>query len=317
MACEIIKPDRILKELGELWIDTAKPDPGKPGTESGDDGLLRACSMTLISFVDDEEDSMALGETLALLMREHPSRSIVVRLREGEDFLESRVLAQCWKPFGHRKQICCEQVELTATMNHLQDVASVVGPLAVPDLPRLILLRSARVVRAGALRKILPLGDKLIVDSSRPGAPGFGELGAMLDSGHIAGDLAWTRITELRALIAHLLGETAPKAITIEYAGREAGPETRYLEAWLDGALPDTKVRIKGSGGEGPGTPLVIRIDDTIVIRPGVGCAEIEMGQLKQRASLAVGRDDELLNAELKIVVHDPVFERALNRITA
>jgi hypothetical protein len=41
------------------------------------------------------------------------------------------------------------------------------------------------------------------------------------------------------------------------------------------------------------------------------------MGQLKQRASLAVGRDDELLNAELKIVVHDPVFERALNRITA
>jgi len=317
MACEIIKPDRILKELGELWIDTAKPDPGKPGTESGDDGLLRACSMTLISFVDDEEDSMALGETLALLMREHPSRSIVVRLREGEDFLESRVLAQCWKPFGHRKQICCEQVELTATMNHLQDVASVVGPLAVPDLPRLILLRSARIVRAGALRKILPLADKIIVDSSRPGAPGFGELGAMLDSGHIAGDLAWTRITELRALIAHLLGETVPKVITIEYSGREAGPETRYLEAWLDGGLPDTHVRIKSGGGEGLGTPLVIRIDDTIVSRPGVGCAEIEMGALKQRASLAVGRDDELLSAELKIVVHDPVFERALNRITA
>lgn len=312
MACEIIKPDRILKELGDLWIDTAKPD-----TESGDDGLLRACSMTLVSFVDDEEDSMALGETLALLMREHPSRSIVVRLREGEDFLESRVLAQCWKPFGHRKQICCEQVELTATMNHLQDVASVVGPLAVPDLPRLILLRSARIVRAGALRKILPLGDKIIVDSSRLGAPGFGELGAMLDSGHIAGDLAWTRITELRALIAHLLGESVPKSITIEYAGREAGPETRYLEAWVAGGLPETKVRIKGSGGDGAGNPLVIRIDDTIVIRPGVGCAEIEMGHLKQRASLAVGRDDELLNAELKIVVHDPVFERALNRITA
>ena len=76
------------------------------------------------------------------------------------------------QPFGHRQQICCEQVELTATMNHLQDVASIVAPLAVPDLPRLILLRSARIVRAGALRKILPLGDKVIVDSARPGAPG-------------------------------------------------------------------------------------------------------------------------------------------------
>ncbi len=312
MSCEIIKPDRILKELGELWSDTAKPE-----VESNGDGLLRACAMTLISFVDDEEDPMALGETLALLMREHPSRSIVVRLREGEDFLESRVLAQCWKPFGHRKQICCEQVELTATMNHLQDVASVVGPLAVPDLPRLILLRSARVVRAGALRKILPLGDKIIVDSARPGAPGFGELGALLDSGQIAGDLAWTRITELRALIAQLLGETVPKSITIEYAGREAGPETRYLEAWLAGGLPDTAVRIRGAGGDGNGWPAVIRIDETTVIRPGDGCAEIEMGHLKEHVSLGTGKDDELLNAELKIVVHDPVFERALNRITA
>ncbi len=312
MACEIIKPDRILKELGELWVDTAKPEAG-----AGDEGLLRACSMTLVSFVDDEEDSMALGETLALLMREHPSRSIVVRFREGEDFLESRVLAQCWKPFGHRQQICCEQVELTATMNHLQDVASIVGPLAVPDLPRLILLRSARIVRAGALRKILPLGDKIIVDSSRAGAPGFGELGALLDSGHIAGDLAWTRITELRALVAHLLGETVPKAITIEYAGREAGPETRYLEAWLAGGLPQTLVRLQGSGGDGSGVPAVIRIDDTTVIRPGAGCAEVEIGQMKQHASLGAGKDDELLNAELKIVVHDPVFERALNRITA
>lgn len=312
MSCQIIKPDQILQQLGELWKDTAKPE-----VEASGDGLLRACSMTLLSFVDDEEDAMALGETLALLMREHPSRSIVVRLREGEDFLESRVLAQCWKPFGHRQQICCEQVEITATMNHLQDVAAVVGPLAVPDLPRLILLRSARIVRAGALRKILPLGDKIIVDSSLPGAPGFGELGALLDSGHIAGDLAWTRLTDLRALIAQILGDRAPKSITIEYAGREAGPESRYLEAWLAGGLPDTIVKVKGSGGQGTGVPAAIRIDDEITICLSQGCAEIQIGQLKQHASLAVGTADELLNAELKIVVHDEIFERVLNRITA
>ena len=83
-------------------------------------------------------------------------------------------------------------------------------------------------MRAGALRKILSLGDKIIVDSGRSGAPGFGELGGLLDVGLITGDLAWTRITEIRALLAQLLDDRVPKQITIEYAGdkviTEAGP---------------------------------------------------------------------------------------------
>src|SRR5580704_4808674 len=244
-----IKPDKILKELSEIWSSMAKPEDdaaiADAATHGG--GVLRACAMTLISFVDDEEDSMALNDTLAGLMKEHPSRSVVVRLKEGEDFLDSRVFAQCWMPFGHRRQICCEQIEITASMNRLADVASIVAPLAVPDLPRVILLRSARIVRAGALRKILSLGDKIIVDSSRPGAPGFGELGGLLDAGHITGDLAWTRLTPIRALLAQLLEKRTPKQITIEYSGREAGPEARYLEAWLESALPAANVGLKGA----------------------------------------------------------------------
>ena len=169
MSGQPIKPDKILKELSELWTNMGKPEEGEDQSHGG--GLLRACAMTLISFVDDEEDSIALGEILATLMKEHPSRAVVVRVKEGEDYLSARVFAQCWMPFGQRRQICCEQVEITASMDCLAEVAAIVGPLAVPDLPRVILLRSARVVRSGAIRKILPLGDKIIVDSSRSGAP--------------------------------------------------------------------------------------------------------------------------------------------------
>ena len=312
MSVQIIKSDPILKQLGELWTTTAKPE-----AESSGEGLLRACSMTLISFVDDEEDERVVTDTLGELMHEHPSRSIIVRIRGGEDFLESRVFAQCWKPFGHRQQICCEQVQITATMNHLQDVAAVIGPLAVPDLPRVILLGSARIVRAGALRKILPLGDKIIVDSSRPGAPGFGELGALLESGHIAGDLAWARLTELRALIVQVLGDKVPQSITVEYIGSEAGPETRYLEAWLASGLPETVVKMKGIGGDGSGKLCALRIDEDTTICLAKECATVVIGQLKQHASLSANTVEELLYAELKIVVHDQVFERALNRITA
>ncbi len=314
-----IKPDKILKELSEIWSSMAKPedDVAIADAAAHGGGVLRACAMTLISFVDDEEDSMALNDTLAGLMKEHPSRSVVVRLKEGEDFLDSRVFAQCWMPFGHRRQICCEQIEITASMNRLADVAAIVSPLAVPDLPRVILLRSARIVRAGALRKILPLGDKIIVDSERAGAPGFGELGGLLDAGHITGDLAWTRITDIRALLAQMLEARAPKQITIEYSGREAAPEARYLEAWLGSALPATKVGLKGAGGDGRGKLSAIKVDGDLQIRLIDGAAEYDMGGMLQRAAMSKCTDEELLNVELSIVIHDPVFERALNRITA
>jgi glucose-6-phosphate dehydrogenase assembly protein OpcA len=314
-AVEAIKPDKILKELGELWTNMGKPE--SPEDESHDGGVLRACAMTLLSFVDDEEDGAALSETLAGLMKEHPSRAVVVRVKAGEDALSARVFAQCWMPFGHRRQICCEQVEITASMDRLSDVAAIVGPLAVPDLPRVILLRSARVVRSGAIRRILPLGDKIVVDSARAGAPGFGELGGLLESGHIVGDLAWTRITEIRSLLAQILEARRTENITVEYDGKEAGPETRYLQAWLESSLPDTRVGMKGSGVAGSGQPLTIRVDADLIVKLANGCAQIKRGDIHQFASLPVSSDEELLNAELSIVVHDSVFERVLNQITA
>jgi glucose-6-phosphate dehydrogenase assembly protein OpcA len=278
--------------------------------------------MTLICFADDEEESQTLNETLASLMREHPSRLIVVHLKDGEDELAARVSSQCWMPFGHGQQICCEQVEVTASINRLADVASIVAPLAAPDLPRVIVLRSARIVRAGALRKILALGDKIIVDSSRPGAPGFGEIGGLLDAGHTTGDLAWTRLTPLRTLLAQLLENRKPSAIVIEYTGREAGPETRYLQAWMQTALPDAVVSLRGSGASdecvsGEGKPAGVRVDKDLVVRLCRGGAEYNSGAMRQRASMPEGTDEHLLNEELGIVVHDRVFERALNHITA
>ena len=38
--------------------------------------------------------------------------------------LAARVFAQCWMPFGHRQQICCEQIEITASDASLPDLAA-------------------------------------------------------------------------------------------------------------------------------------------------------------------------------------------------
>jgi hypothetical protein len=94
-----IDPEKIRKELSELWVDLAKEKEGAAG-------VLRACSMTLIAAVDEDDDPGQIGETIAMLMREHPSRAIVVRVRDSSEFyLSAQVLAQCWMPFGDRRQI--------------------------------------------------------------------------------------------------------------------------------------------------------------------------------------------------------------------
>ena len=54
-----IKPDKILKELANLWIETAAP------SESGESsGVLRACAMTMVVIVDETEDTQSIAENI-------------------------------------------------------------------------------------------------------------------------------------------------------------------------------------------------------------------------------------------------------------
>jgi len=304
-----VNPDRILRELADLWVSTARPAEGQ-STQQESGGVLRACAMTLVAFVDEEENAQDLGETIAMLMRGHPSRAVVVRISEGKDRLESRVFQQCWMPFGQRRQICCEQVEITASQDHLCDVPSIVAPLAVPDLPSVVWLRSRRICDAGTYGDVLRLGEKVIVDSSHDGAPSFKTLVEFLDHGAIVGDLAWTRITELRQLVAQLVGSRSPRKFTVRGAGiTEPGVETRYLFAWLANAFPNATSLLSNSGSD------AIEIDEDVRITLHPGSAEYQVGSMRQTAKFKSGSDFDLLNEELGITVHDPIFEKVLRKV--
>src|SRR5437899_1928928 len=153
-----VAPDKILRELSQLWVDEAK---------EGEAGVLRACSMTLVVLAEESDDASSLGETIAALMPEHPARAILIRLRGGgERELTERVYQQCWKPFGQRRQICCEQIELTASDAALADLPSVVLPLAVPDLPVILWCRSPRLAAIPVFRDIARIATKIIVDTA-------------------------------------------------------------------------------------------------------------------------------------------------------
>jgi glucose-6-phosphate dehydrogenase assembly protein OpcA len=180
--------------------------------------------------------------------------------------------------------------------------------------------RSSGIASVPELGGIIALGDKMIVDSARPGAPTFADLRVLANAGYIVGDLAWTRLTKLRQLIAQLLSGRDLSGIdnvSIEFSGSEAGPEAKYLQAWLRSELQSASVGLRKVDAAGQARLKAIRVDPDIQIQVEANCAEYQTGSLRQWANLPECSEGDLLNEELNIMTHDRTFERVLQRMTA
>ncbi|MCI0366595.1 MAG: glucose-6-phosphate dehydrogenase assembly protein OpcA, partial [Phycisphaerales bacterium] len=226
MSTATIQPERILRDLGELWTTL-----GKEGEH--EQGVLRACAMTLLVLADASEDPAEIGETLAALMKEHPSRAIVIRV-DDKSVLGAQVLAQCWMPFGSRRQICCEQIEISASASDLSDLPAIVLPLAVADLPVIVWCR----LRTAASEPFARLATKTIIDTAV--RPDLEALVAAFNQRRLMADLTWTRLTRWRELIAQIFENPAyagsipfVQKIRIVHTGTARPVSAWYMAAWL------------------------------------------------------------------------------------
>jgi glucose-6-phosphate dehydrogenase assembly protein OpcA len=326
-----ISPDRILHDMAEMWVSLGSSSHSKPG--EGDAGLLRACTMTLVVVAEESDDPQAIGETLAALMPEHPSRAIVIRFRsEDQRSLAARVFAQYWMPFGHRQQICCEQIEITASDASLPDLAAVVLPLTVPDLPVILWCRSPRLFHLPAFSQLAAIAQKVVLDSAAFGdaAAALGDMCGAAAAGRLLADLSWTRLTRWRELIAQIFENRAqlanlPLVTDILISHRAAATPTTayYLAAWLIDGLAKVgahpRVQFRSDGGEpawrlsqvelrAQGRPEAIA---SIALAAGT-CAEVRAGGLLSMARLPALTDYALMREELSIPGRDPAFEGAL-----
>jgi hypothetical protein len=62
---------------------------------------------------------------------------------------------------------------------------------------------------------------------------------------------------------------------------------------------------------------VAVSVNEDIEIDLRPQSAEYRTGSLKQTAKFKSGSDFDLLNEELGITVHDPIFERALRNLAA
>jgi glucose-6-phosphate dehydrogenase assembly protein OpcA len=253
--------------------------------------------------------------------------------------LDARVFAQCWMPFGQRRQICCEQIEITASDATLGDVPAVVLPLAVADLPVILWCRSPRIFRLPAFSDLARIAHKLIVDSEsfpsardivpelaaaaakQPGVPGV----------PIMADLAWTRLTRWRELISQIFENCAYLSrlpdisqIRIGFRGSQPPASACYLAAWLlaglesAGAKPGLQwQRNEANGSEKIGAVEFTGLDLSISVAVRDRAAEITMGSLVNRMVFSEATDYVLLREELAIPGRDPIYEKTVARAAA
>ena len=315
-----VAPDRILKDLSNLWVDL-----GKQEGDGGSTGVLRACTMTLVVLAEHADDEQAIGETLARLMPEHPSRAIVIRVRpSAERAMESRVFSRCWTSFGERRHICAEEIEITSSEAATGELPLVVLPLAVPDLPVVLWCRGSKVCELAGFAEISGLATKVLMDSASFSSTitGFQQLQDIVKQGRPAGDLAWTRLTPLRELIArvfqnrglNILAQASEVHLTYTSDGK-AGASAFYLAAWLmdslrrSGANPRLEMK---PGGER--TVELIAPDLHVRVSQGTGrCAEVHLNDAVSQAPLAEPSECALVAEELGIPGRDAIFERTLS----
>jgi glucose-6-phosphate dehydrogenase assembly protein OpcA len=312
MPTATIQPDKILRELNELW-DQLDQD------QAGSGGVLRACAMTLVVTANDDADAEEVRRTLGVLMHDHPSRAVILKIQDGAEF-DARVFAECWKPFGSSQQICSEGVEILSDSVRFEEAAQLLVPLKVPDLPAVLWCRGPSVFQLRSFDTLFPLADKIIVDSSTVShaAAALGFLRELRARGCRVADLHWTRLTGWREILAHLFDDGALPASEIVsarvvYGGATPSTCSLYFAAWIEDAAPRARVSLVSEAGA-PGlhsVALSTAACELSLAKQGASIQVTGCGR-HYRASLPPMDQESLMREELKFLGPDPVFERVL-----
>ncbi len=322
------QPDQILKGLGKLWTSL-----GEEEKHQGKPTVLRACSMTVVVATDEEDNGYSASQVISELMREHPSRGIVLAVsREAEHSMQARVLAQCWKPFGRAQQICCEQIEITAKPDSWPNVGPTLAGLTVADLPVIFWCRHKGALSAAAtpeqkegLQVVLDLATKVIIDNAgEDPIAGFELIHRLQQGGRAVADLEWARLTFWRQPIAQIFdnpmrtnGFSNFHTVEIVHSGSQPGAMALYAAGWFS-SINRADVNFVQHSGANRSLQCIrlVSNDETIEFeRTGEDSMKLSSTNGRQRSyTHAEGSLYSLLNEELSIIDADPCFNAAFRR---
>ncbi|NTU81130.1 MAG: glucose-6-phosphate dehydrogenase assembly protein OpcA [Chloroflexales bacterium] len=244
----------IERELGQLWKNNA--------LEAGGHAVTRALTLNLVARARDSATADLVSDVVQRLTASHPNRAVLAVMRpdEAEPRVEAFVQANCLLASQGQPQVCGEQITIDARGAAVAQVASLVLPLLVPDLPVALWLPGPAPFDDPLLARLRGVIDRLIVDSREFADPArdlaaMGAFEAADTKGPGAGprgpalsDLSWATLTPWRELTAQFF-DTRPllphlrriDQVAISYvppAGPRLNPTAGLLLAgWLASCL--------------------------------------------------------------------------------
>ncbi len=278
----------------------ARKSAGSPAT-----GMV----MTLIIVVDEDaaDDAMEAARTAS---KEHPARVLGVVLGDARG--KGVVNAQVGMGSGWSGETALIRLE-GEVVKHAE---SVVLPLLLPDSP-VALWWPTDAPEDPAADPLGSLAQRRITDSAavtRGKTRAIHGQCASYATGNT--DLAWTRITPWRALLAAALDQHPEKVTSASVTAERISPSADLLVAWLNDRL---RVDVDRENSEGPGiTEVVMR---TKAGEIGISRADGKLARFTSPGQpdrpVALKRRDvpELLAEELRRLDEDNIYASAARRL--
>lgn len=265
--------------------------------------------MTLVFVVDQDSADTAMDIARAA-SREHPARVLGLILGDG------RGAGQVDAKVGIGSGWTGETALITLTGAVTKHAESVVIPLLLPDSP-VVVWWPTKAPEDPASDPLGRLAKRRITDAA---AQPTAKARAMLTQcrAYAPGntDLAWTRITGWRALLAAALDQHPDKVTAASVTAERISPSADLLAAWLSDRL---RVEVARRSSDGPGITCVslsTRAGDIRIERTDGKLAVLSSpGQPDRPVALKRREVDELLAEELRRLDPDDVYARTAKKL--
>ncbi|WP_411573727.1 glucose-6-phosphate dehydrogenase assembly protein OpcA [Streptomyces fradiae] len=267
--------------------------------------------LTLV-IVTDEENAYDALKAANEASREHPSRKLVVIKRVSRsprDRAKARLDAEVRVGADAGTG---ETVILRLRGEVIDHAQSVVLPLLLPDAP-VVVWWPVNAPTDPAADPLGALAQRRVTDTYNAEHP-IRELADRAEA-YTPGDtdLAWTRITPWRSMLAAALDQVACEVISAEVEGEEFNPSVELLAMWLAGRLGIT---VRRTASIGPGLTAVRLETDCgpiVLDRPDGSLATLcVQGQPDRAVALKRRETAELIAEELRRLDPDDTYAAAL-----
>ncbi|WP_241153644.1 glucose-6-phosphate dehydrogenase assembly protein OpcA [Nocardioides pantholopis] len=265
--------------------------------------------MTLVIVVPDEDAEHAMAAARQA-SHEHPARVLGVVLGDGRG--HGSIHAQVRTGSGATGETAL--IRLTGEVT--KHPASVVLPLLLPDSP-VVVWWPTDAPADPAADPLGALAQRRITDAAAATSGRSRALHGQC-ARYVPGntDLAWTRTTPWRALLASTLDQQARRITAAEVEAEKVSPSADLLAAWLADRL---KVPVERRVSDGPGITeavMVTRDGPIRIARPDGRLATLSSPGAPDRPVALKRRElPELLAEELRRLDEDEVYAATARRL--